>query len=318
MLKDTRQCVNRHRFCYNCIFVWSTSGPTSNHGRCPVCRVEGVYLRNKEIDDKIQCKSVKCTMKSCDWTGYLKYRGSHKHTTYSTQNKLTTSKDSQDSTRNVSLPVINSSGLARRKSPKTNNTNATQYPVPRGRQRPQPMNQPTVSASMANSRSQSVTGRESSASTTSVPRTPRPPAGPRPIAHRPTGLLRRRRPTLPSIINPPQQNSTSEIEVQNATSSSEDSTLSDVTPRSGYDTIESRLRHGRNRLNSLMLVFTAELERGRQEIADFQEQREQERQAQLDEVRDLGQRLGYVATELRRLLVERHTIRNHLDDLADS
>ncbi|KAL5013203.1 hypothetical protein ScPMuIL_007473 [Solemya velum] len=344
LLKETRQCVNRHRFCYNCIFVWSTSGPTGNHGRCPVCRVEGVYLRNKDIDNKIECKSVKCTMKSCDWIGCLKYRGSHKHTTYNKQNKSSGSgsEDLQDGGRNVNLPAINPNGQARKKSP-PRHTNVTQHTITRGRQRPQPINQPavsnsrsssrsrssqpinqqTVSTSRSSSRSQSIAGLESSASTTSTPRTPRPPTGPRPTAPRPTGLLRRRRPTLPSIANPPpQQNSTSETERQNSSSSSEDSssdsTISNVSPRGGYGTIESRLLQSRNRLNSLMVVFTAELERGRQEIADFQEEREQRRQAQLDEVRDLGQRLGQVATELRRLLTERNTIRNHLDDITDS
>ena len=57
-----------------------------------------------------------------------------------------------------------------------------------------------------------------------------------------------------------------------------------------------------------MTSFTGELDRNRQEMADFQQERERQRREQLDEVRELGQRLGQVASELRRLLEHRRGV----------
>lgn len=54
-----------------------------------------------------------------------------------------------------------------------------------------------------------------------------------------------------------------------------------------------------------MSSFAGEVDRNRQEMADFQQERERARREQLDEVRELGQRLGQVAGELRRLLENR-------------
>lgn len=83
ILKDTRQCENKHNFCYGCIYEWSTSGNPTNHLRCPVCRVDGMYMKNMPLDELVNSKRVKCLLKTCSWTGPLKDHGSHKHTTYS-------------------------------------------------------------------------------------------------------------------------------------------------------------------------------------------------------------------------------------------
>lgn len=63
-----------------------------------------------------------------------------------------------------------------------------------------------------------------------------------------------------------------------------------------------------------MTTFSSELDRGRNDIAAFQDQRERRRQEQLDEVRDLGRRLGQVATELRQLLDNRRQLRTDIEE----
>lgn len=70
-------------------------------------------------------------------------------------------------------------------------------------------------------------------------------------------------------------------------------------------------------MDNIMTSFSGELDRGRQEIAEFQLERERRRQEQLEEVRELGQRLGQVASELRRLLEQRRHIHNFSDDDDD-
>lgn len=89
ILKDVRQCENKHKFCYSCIFVWSTSGHPINHSRCPVCRVDGSYVRNYELDEIINDKKVKCSLKTCKWSGALKSLQSHQHTTYTNPTRVT-------------------------------------------------------------------------------------------------------------------------------------------------------------------------------------------------------------------------------------
>nr|KAG5711466.1 hypothetical protein BaRGS_025893 [Batillaria attramentaria] len=59
VLKETMQCVNRHKFCHSCLYVWSTTGQYANRVRCPVCRAHGYYFRNEDLDQRIGCKKVR-------------------------------------------------------------------------------------------------------------------------------------------------------------------------------------------------------------------------------------------------------------------
>lgn len=82
--------------------------------------------------------------------------------------------------------------------------------------------------------------------------------------------------------------------------------------------IRDRLNESRQRLDLLMNAFSFELDRGRRDLTDFQEERERRRQEQLQEVHELGRRLGHVAQELRGLLNQRTQIRQQINQLADS
>lgn len=88
ILKDVHQCKNEHKFCQSCIVVWENSGHSSNHSRCPVCRAVGLYVKNSELDEKINNKKVKCSMNSCSWSGPLKLLPNHQHTTYTDPARL--------------------------------------------------------------------------------------------------------------------------------------------------------------------------------------------------------------------------------------
>lgn len=48
ILKEAYQCQNQHKFCYGCIYTWST-GPTTGHDSCPVCRCDGLYAKNYDV-----------------------------------------------------------------------------------------------------------------------------------------------------------------------------------------------------------------------------------------------------------------------------
>ncbi|KAK7102978.1 ras guanine nucleotide exchange factor Y-like [Littorina saxatilis] len=82
VLKESMQCLNHHKFCHSCLYVWSTTGQYANRVRCPVCRCQGYYFRNDDLDEKINKKKVKCSMDGCRWTGQLKMLGGHRHTNY--------------------------------------------------------------------------------------------------------------------------------------------------------------------------------------------------------------------------------------------
>lgn len=83
-----------------------------------------------------------------------------------------------------------------------------------------------------------------------------------------------------------------------------------------FGLIRERLMESRQRLDMLMNAFSTELDRGRQDLTEFQSEREIRRQEQMAEVRDLGRRLSQVATELRGLLSQRRQIRSQIDNLA--
>lgn len=187
----------------------------------------------------------------------------------------------------------------------------------------------------------SASPQQSSASAITTPRTPHPPTTPRP-----TGQAVRRVPTLPSIINnnsqnPPAQegrmlplrSTTNENRIDRSRATNtvpqppqQPRTTTTVSrgvrtnPNStnpGYTNVRQRLRESRERLDTLMTSFSTELERGRRGLTEFQETRERRRQEQLEEVRDLGRRLSYVATELRSLLNQRRQLRDDLEEISD-
>ncbi|KAF6777881.1 TNF receptor-associated factor 2 [Paragonimus kellicotti] len=82
VLKDAYQCPNEHRFCYGCIYTWST-GPSAGHDGCPVCRCDGLYAKNFDLVDRINQKRTRCIQKGCNWMGLLAEHFSHEHRRYS-------------------------------------------------------------------------------------------------------------------------------------------------------------------------------------------------------------------------------------------
>ncbi|KAL3851979.1 hypothetical protein ACJMK2_015668 [Sinanodonta woodiana] len=350
ILKETRECSNKHRFCYSCIFVWSTSGNPINHGRCPMCRVDGYYVRNKRVDELINQKQVKCSMENCNWTGPLKELGSHMHNIYTTPKKVkpaqesvtelpslnkqsrtprtssrtsqlpnssyrSTQKASQSSRQNGGSTRINAASSTRATN---NSTSPQRHRNPPNRRPSRLLSRGQISQDHVLSESRHRDQSSVEESSVSTPRTPRPPSAPRP-SNLPN--LRRRVTTLPSLIQTDNNNNQS-----SSNNDGDDDTIRAhvlFTPREEsrqprevqFVSIRDRLVESRNRLDNLMGAFTVELERGRREISEFQEERERRRQEQLEEVRDLGRRLGNVATELRRLLNQRR-LRDTLDDMV--
>ncbi|KAA3673056.1 uncharacterized protein DEA37_0001776 [Paragonimus westermani] len=82
VLKEAYQCPNEHRFCYGCIYTWST-GPSTGHDGCPVCRCDGLYAKNFDLVDRINQKRTRCIQKDCNWMGLLAEHFSHEHRRYS-------------------------------------------------------------------------------------------------------------------------------------------------------------------------------------------------------------------------------------------
>ncbi|CAH8848795.1 unnamed protein product [Trichobilharzia szidati] len=82
ILKEAYQCQNQHKFCYGCIYTWST-GPTAGHDSCPVCRCDGLYAKNFELNDRINKKRVRCPQSHCNWMGMLSAYHEHEHRRYS-------------------------------------------------------------------------------------------------------------------------------------------------------------------------------------------------------------------------------------------
>lgn len=387
IMKEVRQCSNKHKFCYSCIFVWSTSGNPINHDRCPVCRTNGDYVRNHDLDEQINLQRVKCSMKSCTWTGLLKYLPSHQHTTYSkfrpvpesprqstaepesipdlppvtntarsrSSSRLDSTGAARASTSSQTTTHLNSVGTSTQNEPRqTTATNTLTRSRARSRQRNSSnsrasnsqQRRSTVTATGLNSRLTSrariqndgtISSNDSANSENNVQFSPRPPPGPRPNNRSP-----RRMPTLPSIVNnsnnPVPNIDSSEqavaqesIDINNnsgANMSTAERPLRHtvdtaraqrlVSRPSGFGMIRERLNESRQRLDMLMGAFSVELDRGRRDLSVFQEERERRRQEQLQEVRELGRRLGHVAQELRGLLNQRSQIRQQINQLADS
>ena len=402
-MKEVRQCVNKHRFCYSCIFVWSTSGNPVNHDKCPVCRADGDYVRNHDLDDQINLLRVKCPMKTCTWTGILKYLPSHQHTTYSkfrpvpesprqsiaepeavpdlppvtnTARSRPTSRietnvapstsvraragTSTSSQTNTRIPVSATGANNNERRQATTSTNTSTRSRTRSRQRQSNTrtnsqnrrsgvtatglnNRLTSRARIQNdgtvSSNEAANADSASNNNADLQFSPRPPAIPRP-----SGRTPRRMPTLPSIVNnvdanhPVPNNENTEQSVTTEPMDINNNSSETVTPLerpirftvetarahrlpgrpAGFGMIRDRLNESRQRLDLLMNAFSVELDRGRRDLTDFQEERERRRQEQLQEVRELGRRLGHVATELRGLLNQRSEIRQQINQLADS
>ncbi|KAL3315089.1 hypothetical protein Ciccas_006282 [Cichlidogyrus casuarinus] len=94
------QCRNEHRFCYSCIYTWS-SGASESHDRCPMCRVDGCYASNEQINERILEKGVACEEKGCNWLGSLRNYLQHEHRYYAPQ-ELKVSTLTQNSSRTLS------------------------------------------------------------------------------------------------------------------------------------------------------------------------------------------------------------------------
>ena len=159
----------------------------------------------------------------------------------------------------------------------------------------------------------------------SLPHAPRPPSAPRTTAN----SVRR----LPRIINPPAVRAAGPSQPIRRYQPPEAISLSmnmpgprgrppvgvnDSVVRGSLGEIRERLQESRNRLDNLMTSFSGELERSRAQVSEFASQRERQRQDQLEEVRELGQRLGQVAAELRRLLEHRRDAAAILSDDSSS
>lgn len=165
--------------------------------------------------------------------------------------------------------------------------------------------------------------------------TPHPPT-----SGRPAPPMIRRLPTLPGLVSV--NSATRPSESQTESSIDSNNNVSQTTPRSeqtldsprrypahemyarrpgqqrSFGMIRERLMESRQRLDTLMTAFSSELDRGRQDLTDFQTERELRRQEQMAEIRDLGRRLSHVATELRGLLSQRRVIQSQIDNLADA
>ena len=186
ILKDPRQCANKHKYCYTCIFVWSTSGPHTNHGRCPVCRTDGHYVRNRELEEKIGRLKVKCHLKSCNWKGPLRFLGKHTHTTYTRtglpyRSRFDEHYRSAYSHRdNDELPPLerdsrgqqSESGARLSLRPPSNTNRISSRPSASGASTARELYNATTSRESTSDLRQSV------ATTQNTPRTPRPPTTP--------------------------------------------------------------------------------------------------------------------------------------------
>lgn len=141
--------------------------------------------------------------------------------------------------------------------------------------------------------------------------TPRPPSAPRSSSN--SVNVRR----LPRIVNPPPLRAQAQRYQPPEALALHLNPGGRPRPAENWGEIRDHLQESRTRLDNIMTSFSGELDRGRQEIAEFQLERERRRQEQLEEVRELGQRLGQVASELRRLLEQRRHIHNFSDDDDD-
>ncbi|XP_060586491.1 type-2 histone deacetylase 1-like [Ruditapes philippinarum] len=129
ILKDVRQCQNKHAFCYSCIFVWSTSGNPINRSLCPVCSVEGLYVRNTALDERINAKIVKCSKNKCKWNGPLEGLSSHQHTKYSEDTRVSSTELPVVANSPAPTPVSNSRSRSRAGSSQISSTPSSQTSV---------------------------------------------------------------------------------------------------------------------------------------------------------------------------------------------
>lgn len=55
-----------------CIFVWFIFGLYVNYWKCLVCWIEGYYIWDQELEEKVGNFRVKCYLELCKWKGFLK------------------------------------------------------------------------------------------------------------------------------------------------------------------------------------------------------------------------------------------------------
>ncbi|CAG5124388.1 unnamed protein product [Candidula unifasciata] len=380
VLKETRQCMNKHKFCSSCLLVWSTTGQYNNRDGCPVCRTRGDYLRNLEVDDRISAKKVKCLLESCKWSGLLKHLCSHRHTTYGDSSSsesedtgvsevmprliqvtphvphrgqgrfIGTGLTIQNPSPSAGPPPASSSRMSllssrsvSRASPSpfssTSEETVTELPWRSGpstrrfstfrtpgiqaptnnriyfsHTRPSTDNNNNLDdeASVVRSSTSTVDDSlEMAANSMSGGLTPRPPSTPRTSSN----VVNARR--LPRIVNPPPARAQGHRYQPPSVLALHFASGGRPRAAENLGEIRDRLHESRTRLDNLMTSFSGELDRNRQAMAEFQLERERHRQEQLEEVRELGQRLGQVASELRRLLEQRRHIHSFSDDDDD-
>ncbi|KAK6177103.1 hypothetical protein SNE40_015275 [Patella caerulea] len=311
MMKDVMECRNKHKFCFSCIQVWSTTGEFMNRVRCPVCRCEGHYTKNPVLDNKILMNRVKCTMKGCDWKGLLKYAETHKHSNYQTSSNSSSTnlpplKDATTRPTESRSMLQPRSNTRSRLTPSISDPNNNSISIDSNDNRHL---DPLSPSGNANS--------ESDQPSVLSPRAPAPPQTPRPNA-----LVRRRVPTLPSLINPVPPSvppaSTSGSGLLTRRRASQNLTPATLRPTNetggrGLTTVRDRLVESRNRLEGLMSTYADDADQHAEEAYTFQEERENSRRQQLQEVQELGRRLGQVAAELRQLLDHRRIISRDSD-----
>ncbi|XP_050413182.1 uncharacterized protein LOC126827728 [Patella vulgata] len=313
MMKDVMECRNKHKFCFSCIQVWSTTGEFMNRVRCPVCRCEGHYTKNPVLDTKILMNRVRCTMKGCDWKGLLKYAETHKHSNYQTSSNSSSTnlpplKDATPrptESRSVLQPRSNTRS---RLTPSISDPNNNSISIDSNDNSNDPLS-PSVNADT-----------ESDQPSVLSPRAPVPPRTPRP-----NPLARRRFPTLPSLINhvppsvPPASTSGSGLLTRRR--ASQNLTPATLRPTNetggrGLTTVRDRLVESRNRLEGLVSTYSDDADQHVEVpplVYDLQLEQGNLRRQQLQEVQELGRRLGQVAAELRQLLDHRQIVSRDSD-----
>ncbi|ESO99738.1 hypothetical protein LOTGIDRAFT_238735 [Lottia gigantea] len=322
VLKEVMECRNKHKFCYTCIQVWSTTGEYLNRIRCPVCRCEGHYSRNPDLDLKIEMKRVKCSMDGCTWKGLLRYSGTHKHSNYQAQ--------SSSSSTTPNLPQLKTNS----QRPSDSMSRLQPRSLVRSRLTPSTSdrNNNLVSRSTsvdaeAVALSQEINNNAFLESEPTSPIAPIPPQTPRP-----SNLTRRRVPTLPSLVHnsslsplppavapastQPSITGTGLLSRRRASQGQAPTTFSAAS--GNLTTVRDRLVESRNRLQGLVSSFGEDDDRQVPEVETFHEEREYNRQQQMQEVHELGRRLGQVARELRELLDHRRNNRSQSTSSSES
>lgn len=127
-----------------------------------------------------------------------------------------------------------------------------------------------------------------------------------------------RPPSMPRPTNRPTRRISSVNTANNATTSTPSlrSGQSVTAARSDVGNMRTRLRESREHINDMMALFVSELEDNQVDIIDMQQERERQRQQHLNEVHELGRRLGQVAADLRHLLQPAETTEENNNSIS--